>query len=82
MDNVQATKKVMKVLFYTSAAVVGWQPPRYFYGRPLTSADLGRASNSSFETATLTSVQSSAERTRAVRRSLVIQAAHHIRNER
>jgi len=34
-------KKALKVLFYTSAAVVvGWHALRYFYGRLLASADL------------------------------------------
>jgi hypothetical protein len=33
-------KKAIKVLFYTSAAVVGWQALRYFYGRLLASTDL------------------------------------------
>jgi hypothetical protein len=33
-------KKAIKVLFYTSAAVVGWQALRYFYGRLLASAEL------------------------------------------
>jgi hypothetical protein len=33
-------KNAIKVLFYTSAAVVGWQALRYFYGRLLASADL------------------------------------------
>jgi hypothetical protein len=32
--------KMIKVIFYTSAAVVGWQVLRYFYGRLLASADL------------------------------------------
>jgi len=32
-------KKAIKVLFYTSAAVVGWQALRYFYGRLLASND-------------------------------------------
>ena len=32
--------KAIKVLFYTSAAVVGWQALRYLYGRLLASADL------------------------------------------
>jgi hypothetical protein len=32
--------KTIKVLFYTSVAVVGWQALRYFYGRLLASADL------------------------------------------
>lgn len=31
--------KTIKVLFYTSAAVVGWQVLRYFYGHLLASAD-------------------------------------------
>lgn len=33
-------KRAIKVLLYTSAAVVGWQALRYFYGRLLASADL------------------------------------------
>ncbi len=33
-------KKTIKVLLYTSAAVVGWQALRYFFGRLLASADL------------------------------------------
>jgi hypothetical protein len=32
--------KTIKVLFYTSAPVVGWQVLRYFYGRLLASTDL------------------------------------------
>jgi hypothetical protein len=33
-------KKAIKVLFYTSAAVVAWQALRYLYGGLLASADL------------------------------------------
>ena len=33
-------KKTIKVLFYTSAVVVGWQALRYCYGRLLASTDL------------------------------------------
>ena len=74
-------KKAIKVLFYTSAAVVGWQALRYFYGRLLASADL--------------SVEQSSVRDRkAYRRATErweneggatlsgIQAAHRIRNKR
>jgi hypothetical protein len=39
-DNVQAMKKAIKVVFYTSVAVAGWQALRYFYGRLLASTDL------------------------------------------
>jgi hypothetical protein len=33
-------KKAIKVLFYTSVAVVGWHALRYVYGRLLASTDL------------------------------------------
>jgi hypothetical protein len=39
-------KKAIKVLFYTSAAVVAWRALRYFYGRLLASADLSAEQSS------------------------------------
>jgi hypothetical protein len=38
--------KAIKVLFYTSVTVVGWQVLRYFHGRLLAPADLAAAQSS------------------------------------
>jgi len=39
-------KKAIKVVFYASAAVMGWRVLRYFYGRLLASADLAAEQSS------------------------------------